>query len=151
MNSLSMGTVYSIATNDEGTARYAGGTFSLQNGYRYVAACDESNCWSPLGDLNANEDIQAIIPLVDKIHRLGEKGRRPQVRISLATFVPKPHTPFQWLPMAPESLLSARIRALQWPAEQRRKQTYIQNTRQQRHCASYDLRDAVGALGHDLA
>lgn len=59
--SLSMGTVYSIATNDEGTARYAGGTFSLQNGYRYIAGCDESNCWSPLGDLNANEDIQAII------------------------------------------------------------------------------------------
>ena len=35
------------------------------------------------------------------------------VTLSVAPFVPKPHTPFQWEPMAPEALLRSRIRKLQ--------------------------------------
>ena len=44
------------------------------------------------------DDIKEIGQLVDKISSLGSKvrGKRPQVRVSVATFVPKPHTPFQW-------------------------------------------------------
>lgn len=35
------------------------------------------------------------------------------VTVSAAPFVPKPHTPLQWEPMAPEALLRARLRLLQ--------------------------------------
>jgi len=45
------------------------------------------------------DDIESIIQLIIKVNSLGRKakGKRPQIRVSLATFVPKPHTPFQWV------------------------------------------------------
>jgi radical SAM family uncharacterized protein len=56
------------------------------------------------------EDVEAIIELVAKIRAAGKgiKGGLPQVRISLATFIPKPHTPFQWAAQASEEQLNAR-------------------------------------------
>lgn len=47
------------------------------------------------------EDIISIVELVDKIRNIGRKtaGRKPQLRLSLSTFIPKPHTPFQWVAM----------------------------------------------------
>jgi len=44
------------------------------------------------------DDVKGIIQLVDKVRSQGIKasGRKPQIRVSVATFVPKPHTPFQW-------------------------------------------------------
>jgi radical SAM superfamily enzyme YgiQ (UPF0313 family) len=44
------------------------------------------------------EDAAGIIALVDKVRAEGKKasGRKPMIRLSVATFVPKPHTPFQW-------------------------------------------------------
>ncbi|UCD09581.1 MAG: TIGR03960 family B12-binding radical SAM protein, partial [Dehalococcoidales bacterium] len=44
------------------------------------------------------EDVEAISDLVEKVYRAGRqaKGRPPQIRINVSTFVPKPHTPFQW-------------------------------------------------------
>ena len=56
------------------------------------------------------DDIEAIIGLVDKISSLGRrtKGKRPQLRISLSTFVPKPHTPFQWATQESEEQLNAK-------------------------------------------
>ena len=56
------------------------------------------------------DDVQAIVQLVDKIHSLGRKatGKRPQVRLSLSTFVPKPHTPFQWLAQASQPELDTK-------------------------------------------
>jgi len=56
------------------------------------------------------EDIEAIIQLVDKIRSLGRKvkGATPQLRINLATFVPKPHTPFQWVAQEGEQELNAK-------------------------------------------
>jgi radical SAM family uncharacterized protein/radical SAM-linked protein len=43
------------------------------------------------------EDIRAIAALVDKAMRLaGRSGRT--INVSVGTFVPKPHTPFQWEP-----------------------------------------------------
>ena len=50
------------------------------------------------------EDIEAIGVLAQKIVNLyysmpeRPKGKSVQVSVSLATFVPKPHTPFQWAP-----------------------------------------------------
>lgn len=47
------------------------------------------------------EDIMAIIDLVKKVKDIGKKNatRRPQITVSFSTFIPKPHTPFQWEPL----------------------------------------------------
>ena len=44
------------------------------------------------------EDVQHIVKLIEKVHNIGREfmGNRARVGVSLATFVPKPHTPFQW-------------------------------------------------------
>ncbi len=67
------------------------------------------------------DDIRSIARLVNKIHALGKKtpGRRPQIRISVSTFVPKPHTPFQWVAMDSEKQLNLKHEILK--AELRRK------------------------------
>jgi radical SAM family uncharacterized protein len=56
------------------------------------------------------EDIEATIQLVAKIRAAGKgiKGGLPQVRISLSTFIPKPHTPFQWMAQESQEQLSAK-------------------------------------------
>jgi radical SAM family uncharacterized protein len=45
------------------------------------------------------DDIKGIVDLVAKTCQLGRKTRSssPRLRVSAATFVPKPHTPCQWL------------------------------------------------------
>jgi len=58
--SLTYSNVKALVSNAAGTIQYAGGDFHLNNGYRYVASCDGSNCWSELGSLNANNNIQAL-------------------------------------------------------------------------------------------
>ena len=63
-----------------------------------------------------DEDIQGILELAHKILRLGRQHARRSARItvSASSFIPKPHTPFQWLPMdRMESLREkqARIRS----------------------------------------
>ena len=56
------------------------------------------------------DDIQGIIDIVDKMRTLGRetKGRTPQIRVNISTFVPKPHTPFQWVAQDDEKSLSAK-------------------------------------------
>jgi len=56
------------------------------------------------------DDIQGIVDLVHKVRSLGKNtgGRTPQIRITLSTFVPKPHTPFQWAAQANEEELKAK-------------------------------------------
>ncbi len=46
------------------------------------------------------EDVQAISDLCKAILAEGRKiiGRRAQVTAGVSTFIPKPHTPFQWVP-----------------------------------------------------
>ncbi len=57
-----------------------------------------------------NDDVEDIIQLVNKIRSLGRKisGRTPQLRVSASTFVPKPHTPFQWVAQEDEPQLNAK-------------------------------------------
>ena len=45
-----------------------------------------------------NEDVLAIARLAKRVLAIGQKyhGRKARVRIGVSTFVPKPHTPFQW-------------------------------------------------------
>ena len=56
------------------------------------------------------DDVEGIVQLVNKVSSLGKKtrGRRPQIRVSLSTFIPKPHTPFQWVAQASEQQLNPR-------------------------------------------
>ncbi|MEM7031649.1 MAG: B12-binding domain-containing radical SAM protein, partial [Chloroflexota bacterium] len=48
-----------------------------------------------------DEDVLAIADLAKQVLKIGEKyhGRKAKVRIGVSTFVPKPHTPFQWAPL----------------------------------------------------
>jgi hypothetical protein len=58
---LTLSSVRALASNAAGSIQYAGGDFMHDNGYRYVARCDGSNCWSEIGNLNANSNIQSLV------------------------------------------------------------------------------------------
>ena len=70
-------------------------------------------------------DIEGIVQLVDNIRALGRRvsGKTPQIRINLSTFVPKPHTVFQWVAQASEDELNTRQEILK--AGLRRKGTKV--------------------------
>jgi len=57
-----------------------------------------------------DEDVAEIVRLVQKIHALGKQvsGKVPHLRVSAATFVPKPHTPFQWVAQEDEEQLNRK-------------------------------------------
>ncbi len=65
------------------------------------------------------EDVQAIADLCKQVLREGRKiiGGRAKVNAGVSTFVPKPHTPFQWVPCdtieqieAKQALLKEQLR-----------------------------------------
>jgi radical SAM family uncharacterized protein len=65
------------------------------------------------------EDVQAIADLAKAVLREGRKlhGNNAQVNIGASTFIPKPHTPFQWVPLdeaentlAKQALLKRELR-----------------------------------------
>jgi len=44
-----------------------------------------------------SDDLEALVDLVKNLRRIkGAKGRRGKINVSVATFIPKSHTPFQW-------------------------------------------------------
>lgn len=49
------------------------------------------------------EDVKAIAKIAQTVHVIGRRvhGRNAQVNVSVNTFVPKPHTPFQWVALEP--------------------------------------------------
>jgi radical SAM family uncharacterized protein len=55
-------------------------------------------------------DIEEIARQISDVYALGRlaSGRRPQLRINLATFVPKAHTPFQWVGQESEQSLKEK-------------------------------------------
>jgi len=71
------------------------------------------------------EDVEEIIQLVDRVRSLGKgiTGKTPQIRINLSTFVPKPHTPFQWVAQVSEEELNTKHELLK--AGLRRKGTKV--------------------------
>jgi radical SAM family uncharacterized protein/radical SAM-linked protein len=59
------------------------------------------------------EDLRGIVSLSQRIARQGGRGkRRGNVNVSVSTFVPKPHTPFQWEPQLPLEEVQERQRYL---------------------------------------
>jgi radical SAM family uncharacterized protein len=66
----------------------------------------------------AQEDVDAIITLAEKVHEVQLKHARPAGRIgritlSVNSFVPKPFTPFQWEPMEAIESLNKKQRSLE--------------------------------------
>ncbi|OGD17922.1 MAG: hypothetical protein A2W03_18010 [Candidatus Aminicenantes bacterium RBG_16_63_16] len=57
-------------------------------------------------------DLAGIVELTAEIVRLGRSlmHSAPQINLSLSSFIPKPHTPFQWLPMDDERVLLEKQR-----------------------------------------
>jgi len=61
------------------------------------------------------EDVQAIADLAHAVRRIGFQilGRKSSVRVGVSTLIPKPHTPFQWAPLAGENAILAQIGVLE--------------------------------------
>jgi radical SAM-linked protein len=75
-----------------------------------------------------DEDLQAIIDLVKKLHKIkGPNGRKGKLNVSVATFIPKPHTPFQWAPQISLSRSKQKIRWLKKNLKMPRVQFKWQN------------------------
>ena len=45
-----------------------------------------------------HEDVEAIVELVKKLKKIKPFKGKAQINVSVGTFIPKPHTPFQWFP-----------------------------------------------------
>lgn len=60
-------------------------------------------------------DVKAIADLAKSVLAVGRRalGNRANVRIGVSTLVPKPQTPFQWVPMEEEAVIRAQIELLQ--------------------------------------
>jgi len=56
------------------------------------------------------EDVEAIAQMVKEVLRIGRqaRGKKTQVNVSVATFIPKTHTPFQWQPLEGRALLEEK-------------------------------------------
>lgn len=59
------------------------------------------------------EDLEAICELADKLRRFRTpQGKWGQVTVSVGTFIPKPHAPFQWAGMIPLDQAREKFRFL---------------------------------------
>ena len=60
------------------------------------------------------EDLKALVDLVKALRKIKRpSGVRGQINVSLATFIPKPHTPFQWAAQLPLTESEDRIKQVQ--------------------------------------
>jgi len=69
-----------------------------------------------------DEDVEAVPDLVEKILACGRRalGRVPRINLSVSSFIPKPHTPFQWAAMASASDLERKQGFLRRALKRRR-------------------------------
>ncbi len=60
------------------------------------------------------EDVREIGSLINKVFVEGQKVSRrpPQLRVNLSTFIPKPHTPFQWVKRESEAAIMEKQEVL---------------------------------------
>jgi radical SAM family uncharacterized protein/radical SAM-linked protein len=61
-----------------------------------------------------DEDLEGIVRLVQEVLKIGSKilNAAPKINLSVSSFIPKPHTPFQWLRMEDESILREKYKFL---------------------------------------
>jgi radical SAM superfamily enzyme YgiQ (UPF0313 family) len=65
-----------------------------------------------------DDDVEEIVALVKRVkHHLRKKvapsGAMPRLALTVSSFVPKPHTPFQWAPVEDVAVLKERIRRVE--------------------------------------
>jgi radical SAM family uncharacterized protein/radical SAM-linked protein len=59
------------------------------------------------------EDLRGIFDLTKKIASIGERQKiHPNISVSVSTFVPKPHTPFQWESQIPLEEMKEKLRLM---------------------------------------
>ncbi len=59
------------------------------------------------------EDLRGIFDLTRKIAAIGERQKiHPNISVSVSTFVPKPHTPFQWESQNPLEEIKEKLRLM---------------------------------------
>lgn len=60
------------------------------------------------------EDVQAIIDLCQAVLKEGRRllGNKANINVGVSTFIPKPHTPFQWVPQDSEESIKAKHKLL---------------------------------------
>lgn len=60
------------------------------------------------------EDVQAIIDLCKAVLKEGRRvlGNKANVNVGVSTFIPKPHTPFQWVPQDNQDSVLAKQKLL---------------------------------------
>jgi len=82
----------------------------------FAAGWDSVKLYFMLGlPTETEEDVLGIIDLANKVldvARRQRQGPRVKISISVSSFVPKSHTPFQWEPQATMDLLEERQRLL---------------------------------------
>jgi len=56
------------------------------------------------------EDLDGIIRMVKEIIKIGQRILKfpPRINLSISSFIPKPHTPFQWLKMEEDRILQEK-------------------------------------------
>ncbi|MDZ7796991.1 MAG: TIGR03960 family B12-binding radical SAM protein [Candidatus Marinimicrobia bacterium] len=54
-------------------------------------------------------DLQGIVDLIRHIHKMIREYKHTQINVTLSSFIPKPHTPFQWTEHVPPEEISRRI------------------------------------------
>ncbi|MDW8071362.1 MAG: B12-binding domain-containing radical SAM protein, partial [Anaerolineae bacterium] len=81
------------------------------------------------------EDVRAIAHLAHAVLDLGRRyhHHKAQVRVSVSTFVPQPHTPFQWAALDPPELI-------------RHKQQLLRHAFGHRHGIIYNWNDPHESL-----
>ncbi len=76
------------------------------------------------------EDIEAIAGLARKLVELGRgRGKQPRIKVSISPFVPKPHTPFQWVAQDTPEAMDAKYETLRATLKRARAQVSWQNPR----------------------
>ncbi|GMA99676.1 TIGR03960 family B12-binding radical SAM protein [Pelosinus sp. IPA-1] len=82
------------------------------------------------------QDIEEIVTMAENIKKYMESlGSKGKLTLSVNPFIPKPFTPFQWMPMAQVSMIEARLKFINSSLRQRKgievlvespKEAYIQ-------------------------
>lgn len=62
-----------------------------------------------------DQDVEAITELTRQVLQVGRDkiGMKARVRVGVSTLVPKPHTPFQWVPLEQTDQINRHVKILQ--------------------------------------
>ncbi len=80
-------------------------TFAFEGGWKLVKLYFMAGL-----PTETDQDLEGIVALVRDSLDLGRSilGSTPRIHVSLSSFIPKPHTPFQWLGMEDEAVLAEK-------------------------------------------